>query len=183
MQQMRSERPRSGSLPPPGGHCDMGGAGNLYDQEGYPTQMLKRKERPRSGSLPPTGVCDWHGAGNLDETARNLQLGYAQIIEDAGSAEFASWYSHIDSVLFWNRLNWSEAITTKMKQHMRRGVGQILVWRSGSSNNRLFVIKCKVCDASSAVLYPPHKQSSKVDTEILEIFDFLKMERPHQRVV
>ena len=98
-----------------------------------------RHDRPRSGSSPPVlRGCDWHGAGNLDNhAAKELILSYSECIEDPSSDGFATWHAHINSVLFFDKPDWSNFICTKIKPYMLRDVAEILVHRQGWKNNRM----------------------------------------------
>ena len=88
------------------------------------------------------------------------------------------WTAHIDSCVFWDKLNWSNDIRNVIKPHMHRGVAEILVNKSGSRNNRMFVFRCRLCNESAAVQYAPWMKQAYVHTRILQVFDFLKLERP-----
>ena len=125
----------------------------------------------------PCSCCDWHGPGNLDKHAAN-DLWYNECILSQNSPAFGNWCQHIDRVLFYNKPNWRSNFCTRIKPHMHRGVAEILVHRQGSSSNRMFVFRCKTCSDSAAVLYAPWKPVPEVNARLLELFDFLKMDRP-----
>ena len=83
--------------------------------------------------------------------------------------------------MLWDRLNWTAKLTTTLKLQLQRGVAEIWSHRTGSKNNRKFVIKCKKCSEMVAVQYSPSKLENERDDvyeRLLQVFDFLKMKRP-----
>ena len=59
---------------------------------------------------PANRRCAWHGDGNVKrDQVKALQEGVrvnCQIITSTDGWDFVSWHSHIDTVLYWDRLNW-----------------------------------------------------------------------------
>ena len=123
----------------------------------------------------------------VSPTARNNSLP-ANKVSPAASASSATiddvgcdWHTHLHSVLLWDRLNWTAKLTTALKLQLQRGVAEIWTHRTGSKNNRKFVIKCKKCSEMVAVQYSPSKLENERDDvyeRLLQVFDFLKMKRP-----
>ena len=150
-----------------------------------PRSKGTRKDGPSSNSLPQElgATCDWHGTGNIDPN--NVELIDCCYAERTQSDEYGNWHNHIDAVLFWKKKHWPAAILDTFKPRLRDGRGRIFLHRSGSANNRMFLFQCKKCFAGAAVYYPPWKQTNnqtKVEAELFEVFDFLKLHRPERRV-
>ena len=83
--------------------------------------------------------------------------------------------------MFWNKLNWTAYICNGIKPHLDHGVAEILVYHKGSSDNRRSIFKCRFCNEMAVVKYSPWELKSneaEVHTRILQVFDFLKLERP-----
>ena len=59
---------------------------------------------------PANRRCAWHGDGNVKrDQVKALQECVrvnCQIITSTDGWDFVSWHSHIDTVLYWDRLNW-----------------------------------------------------------------------------
>ena len=99
---------------------------NMPEAEHPTPKRQTRHDRPRSSSSPPVlRGCDWHGAGNLDNhAAKELILSYSECIEDPSSDAFATWHAHTNSVLFFDKPDWSNFICTKIKPYMLRDVAR-----------------------------------------------------------
>ena len=135
-----------------------------------------RRGCPTSLSEPPAPLaCSWHGNGNAN---RDQIMNVFEHITDPNSAAFHNWNSHIDAVLFSDKLDWSMHIMEGMKKAMNREYGDIHVCRSGSRNNRSFMFKCKTCQEAVCVQYGKSCTSADIQTQILQVFDFLRLERP-----
>ena len=112
-----------------------------------------------------------------------MNLACFEHITDPNSSAFHNWNSHIDSVVFSDKLDWSMRIMEGMRKAMLREYGDIHVCRSGSRNNRSFMFKCKTCQEAACVQYRPSCTSADVQTKILQLFDFLRLERPNGNYV
>ena len=143
-------------------------------------RRLTRRECRTSLSEPPVPLaCSWHGNGNANrDQIMNVRLADFEHITDPNSAAFHNWNSHIDAVVFSDKLDWSMRIMEGMRKAMLREYGDIHVCRSGSRNNRSFMFKCKTCQEAVCVQYGKSCTSADIQTQILQVFDFLRLERP-----
>ena len=160
----------------------------LADDRGSRTPPRQRRnDRPRSGSCPPTSddaadrdqtkPCGWHSHGNMDKRSlQGIALNGMEIIQHPDN--LGQWQSHIDSTLFWNRTNFSGAIVNSLTPPMLDGVAELLCHRTGSANNRKFIIRCRTCNTCAAILYGPNDTEDDKHRRLQQVLQFLRVSKP-----
>lgn len=110
-----------------------------------------RRNRPRSGSVPPRLECRHHAAGNTN-THSPVDLHGMNVVSHAADA--GPWFSHIGSVLLYNKQPLSDALWQWLELQFAQR--RIVLYHYFSTRVRNFTLKCTLCDEQFNMVYDKH---------------------------
>ena len=137
------------------------------DESSADERVSRRRDRPRSGSLPPDLCCSHHKTGNTVESAPSDEHGMIAINT---ISEAHSWWSHMDSVLFYDKQVLAAEFWSWLEINFHRS--RITILHYYSKNVRHFVIKCKCCTEKFSMVYDKALAKDVTDNRCMDLARF-----------